>query len=122
MLAEYGDIDIALDPFPYNGGLTTCEALWMGVPVLTLLGNSMVSRQSASLVRAAGLPEWVARDPAELLRLAAQAAADGPALAALRAGMRTRLRASPLLDAPRFAREFEAALQCMWERSAAHTR
>src|SRR5262249_32891180 len=72
MLDEYGDVDIALDPFPYNGGLTTCEALWMGVPVLTLAGTSMISRQSASLLAAAGMPEWTAASRAELARLAAQ--------------------------------------------------
>src|SRR5207248_5666968 len=72
MLVEYGDVDIALDPFPYNGGLTTCEALWMGVPVLALLGGSMISRQSASLLAAAGLADWVAADEEELVGKALQ--------------------------------------------------
>lgn len=113
MLAEYGDIDIALDTFPYNGGLTTCEALWMGVPVLAILGGSMISRQSASLLHAAGLAQWVARDRGDFVRRAVDVAADADGLATLRAGMRERLRGSPLLDGPRFARRFEAALREM---------
>ncbi len=69
MLAEYGDIDVALDTFPYNGGLTTCEALWMGVPVVALLGSSMISRQSAALVSAAGYPQWVATSDQQWMEL-----------------------------------------------------
>jgi predicted O-linked N-acetylglucosamine transferase (SPINDLY family) len=103
MLAEYGDIDIALDTFPYNGGLTTCEALWMGVPVLALLGSSMISRQSASLLRAAGLEDWIAQSPDDYVRLAAERAGNGDALATLRRGMREQVGASPLMDAPAFA-------------------
>jgi predicted O-linked N-acetylglucosamine transferase (SPINDLY family) len=113
MLGEYGDIDIALDPFPYNGGLTTCEALWMGVPVLALMGGSMISRQSASLLAAAGLVEWVAADEDELIRMAARWAGDTAALALLRRGMRERLLASPLLDARRFALRFGESLAAM---------
>ncbi len=106
MLAEYGDVDIALDPFPYNGGLTTCEALWMGVPVLTRLGTSMISRQSASLIAAAGMDGWVARSPDELVRIAAERAGSPEALARERSTMRERLAASPLMDAAAFAAKF----------------
>jgi predicted O-linked N-acetylglucosamine transferase (SPINDLY family) len=113
MLGEYGDVDIALDTFPYNGGLTTCEALWMGVPVVTMLGNAMISRQTAALLEAAGLPQLVARDERHFVEIATTLATDLPRLAAMRAGMRQRLAASPLLDAPRFARQFESALEAM---------
>jgi protein O-GlcNAc transferase len=106
MLEEYGDIDIALDTFPYNGGLTTCEALWMGVPVLCRLGDSMISRQSAALARAAGLDDWVVTGEEELVRRALAACADRDGLATLRASQRERLLASPLMDAPAFAARF----------------
>lgn len=118
MLAQYGDADIALDPLPYNGGLTTCEALWMGVPVLTLAGDSMIARQGASLLAAAGLEAWIARSAEEFVRIAAERAADVQALATLRAAMRERLAASPLLDAPAFARKFGDALLAMWREKA----
>ena len=113
MLGEYGDIDIALDPFPYNGGLTTCEALWMGVPVLALMGGSMISRQSASLLAAAGLDDWIASDEDDLIRRAVRWSRDTASLAALRPGMRERLLASPLLDARGFALRFGEALAAM---------
>ena len=113
MLAEYGDMDVALDTFPYNGGLTTCEALWMGAPVVTLLGNAMISRQSAALLQAAGMPEFIAADGDGFLSIAADLVADPARLAALRSSMRARLRASPLMDGARFTRQFEAALDAM---------
>jgi len=114
MLAEYGDVDIALDTFPYNGGLTTCEALWMGVPVLALLGNAMISRQSAALLEAAELSELVAGDGAEFVTLAADLARDTGRMETLRGSMRERLRASPLLDGTGFTRQFEVSLDRMW--------
>jgi len=119
MLAEYRDVDIALDTFPYNGGLTTCEALWMGVPVLALRGDAMISRQSAALLEAAGLPELAAADGAAFISLTADLARDTAHLESLRASMRDKLRASPLLDGARFTRQFEGALDTMW--SAAGT-
>jgi predicted O-linked N-acetylglucosamine transferase (SPINDLY family) len=111
MLAEYGDIDIALDPFPYNGGLTTCEALWMGVPVLALRGDSMISRQSASLLSAAGLADWIADDERDLIRRAVALAHGPDALVTLRRELRNRLRGSALMDAAGFARKFSALLE-----------
>lgn len=116
-LARHAAVDIALDPFPYPGGTTSMEALWMGVPVLTRGdGHSLLSRQGLSLMRNAGLADWVARDPDHALELACAHAADLPRLAALRAGLRERVRASPLCDAPRFAAHLEAALRDIWQR------
>ncbi len=100
-LQSYDRIDIALDTFPYNGGTTTTEALWQGVPVLTCLGDRWVARTSASLLRAAGLDDWVARDEDDLLAKASALARDPAAparLANLRAGMRARLAASAACD------------------------
>ncbi len=113
-LAEYGRIDIALDPFPYTGGLTTCEALWMGVPVVTLPGESFASRHSTSHLHNVGLGDWVAPDREGYVALAIAKAADPAALGALRAGLRERMRASPLCDGPRFGRNLGAALRQVW--------
>jgi hypothetical protein len=97
-LALYRRIDIALDPFPYNGHMTTFDALWMGVPVVTLAGETQVSRGGLSLLSNAGLPELIAFQPEEYLRIARELAGDLPRLAALRGGLRARLQASPLMD------------------------
>jgi predicted O-linked N-acetylglucosamine transferase (SPINDLY family) len=116
----YQQIDIGLDPFPYNGGATTCDALWMGVPVVSLAGTNAVSRAGLSILTNVGLAELVARTPAEYVSIAARLAGDLPRLAALRAGLRERMQASPLTDAPRFARNVEAAYRDMWRRWCAH--
>jgi predicted O-linked N-acetylglucosamine transferase (SPINDLY family) len=113
-MAEYGQIDIVLDPFPYSGGLTTCEALWMGVPTVTLPGETFASRHSLSHMSNAGLTGWAADDPAAYTALAVAKAADLAALAALRAGLRSRMKASPLCDAPRFGRNLGDALRRAW--------
>jgi predicted O-linked N-acetylglucosamine transferase (SPINDLY family) len=113
-MGEYGHIDIVLDPFPYSGGLTTCEALWMGVPTVTLPGEIFASRHSMSHLSNAGLSDWVARDEADYVALAMAKATDVAALAALRAGLRLRVKASPLCDAPRFGRNLGAALRHAW--------
>ena len=115
-LAAHGEVDMILDTFPYPGGTTTCEALWMGVPTLTLAGDSLLSRQGASLLSAAGLGAWVANSQEEYVAKAVAFASDLPKLAALRAGLRAQVLASPLFDAPRFARNFEDALWGMWQR------
>lgn len=115
-LAQHADIDIVLDPFPYSGGLTTCEALWMGVPVVTMPGESFASRHSASHLSNVGLPEWIAGDVDEYVDIAAHRAADLPGLRRLRAELRPRMRASPLCDAPRFAANLAAALRFAWQQ------
>lgn len=105
MLADhyrlYAEVDIALDPWPYNGTTTTCEAMWMGLPVVALQGEAgrHAARVSASLLNAVGLPELVASDRDEYVAIAAKLAADRPRLVDLRSGMRARMRASPLMDA-----------------------
>ena len=115
MLADhyrlYGQVDIALDPFPYNGTTTTCEAMWMGVPVVALMGAAgrHASRVSASLLRAVGLGDLVAADLDEYVEIATGLAADPDALARLRSGMRARLLGSPLMDARATASALENA-------------
>ena len=115
-LAAHAEVDMILDTFPYPGGTTTCEALWMGVPTLTLAGGSLLARQGASLLGAAGLAQWVANSKEEYVAKAIALASDRPGLARLRAGLRAQVLASPLFDAPRFARNFEEALWGMWQR------
>ena len=109
-LELYQECDIALDPFPYNGTTTTCEALLMGVPVITLAGRSHASRVGASFLASLGLPELVASNPAEYAGAAARLAADPARLAALRASLRPRLLDSPLGQADRVTRNLESAL------------
>ncbi len=118
-LAHYAEVDIALDTYPYNGGTTTCEALWMGVPVITLAGATHASRMGASLLHAAGMPEAIARDTASFVQKAAQLAQDRPRLTRLRAGIRAQLLGSALMDEARFVHGLEAAYREMWQRSCA---
>jgi predicted O-linked N-acetylglucosamine transferase (SPINDLY family) len=112
----YGDIDIALDPFPFTGSTTAFEALWMGVPVVTLLGERMVGRWSASMLHALKLDELIARDPAEYVRIAAGLAADVQRLGALRSGLRARVAGSPLTDGRLRARQMERVYRALWRR------
>lgn len=113
-LALYREMDIALDTFPYHGTTTTCEALWMGVPVVTLAGRSHVSRVGVSLLTNVGLPELVACSEDEYVRIAVELAVNAERLSSYRANLRDRMRGSRLLDAPSFAREIEAAFRQMW--------
>ena len=117
-LAAHAEVDVMLDTFPYPGGTTTCEALWMGVPTLTLAGETLLSRQGASLLTAAGLENWVALNVADYVDKAVAVAGDLPKLADLRATLRKQVSVSPLFDAPRFARNFEDALWGMWQARA----
>ena len=116
MMARYNNIDIALDTFPYNGGLTTCEALWMGVPVITLVGDIFAGRHSLSHLSTVGLSELAAPDEAGYRDLAVALANDIPRLAAMRAGLRERMGQSPLCDGPRFAKNFAAAMRDVWRQ------
>jgi protein O-GlcNAc transferase len=113
-LVLYGQMDIGLDTYPYNGGTTTCEALWMGVPVVTLAGATHASRMGASLLKAAGLGQLVARSAEHYVRIAQELAQDRDGLEAMRSGMRERLRGSALLDEHGFTRGLEAAYRQMW--------
>ena len=122
-LATYNKVDIALDTFPYPGVTTSAEALWMGVPVLSLRGNRFLSRTAESIARNTGLPDWIAADEDEYVAKAVAFSSDLDMLAALRAVLREQVLASPLFDAPRFARNFEDALWGMWQHcQAGHQR
>ena len=122
MLAEYGDIDIALDPFPFSGGITSCEALWMGVPVITWPSMRPVSRQTFGFLNLLGLADELVANSADRYEAIAASLARAPdRLGALRAELRGRMQASALCDAPRFARNLEAAYRRLWiQRCAAN--
>jgi protein O-GlcNAc transferase len=109
-------IDIALDPFPCNGGTTTCDAIWMGVPVITLVGRTGVGRMGKSILSNLGTPELIAETPGQYVRIATDLAGDLPRLAALRSSLRPRMQASPLMDVPTFARHIEAAYRWAWQQ------
>ena len=113
-LACYSRIDVALDPFPYNGTTTTCEALWMGVPVVTLAGDRHIARVGASLLTAVGHREWIASSRPDYVRIAVALARDGAARRALRTGLREEMLGSPLLDHARQAQRFAAAVRGCW--------
>jgi predicted O-linked N-acetylglucosamine transferase (SPINDLY family) len=110
----YSQIDIALDPFPYGGGITTCDALWMGVPVVTLSGNTAVGRGGRSILSNIGLPELIAFTPDQYVQIAIDLARDCDRMDGYRQGMRARMLGSPLLDGASFARDVEAAYRQMW--------
>lgn len=115
LLKEYADIDIALDPFPFSGGLTSCEALWMGVPVVTLPGSRPASRQTFSFLSAIGLEQFAAYDTTQYVDIAAQLAGNPALLTDLRKNLRERLARSPLCDADRFTRNLESAFRTVWK-------
>ncbi|UQV47316.1 tetratricopeptide repeat protein [Janthinobacterium lividum] len=114
MLQAYQRVDIALDPFPYPGGTTSMETLWMGVPIVTRRGTHFLSHLGESILHNAGLPDWIASDDDDYVAIARRHAADIHALAALRGRLRQQVVASPLYDGPRFAYHFEAAAWGMW--------
>lgn len=114
MMQEYGDIDIALDPTPYNGGTTTLQALWMGVPVVALSGGNFVSRMGASFMTTLGQPDWVAANEDAYVAAAVALAVDCPQLRGQRVQLRAQMEASALCDIARYVAHFEALLQRMW--------
>jgi len=107
MLKEYGDIDIALDPFPFSGGMTSCEALWMGVPILTLMGNKPAGRQTASFLRTIDLPEWIIFSQEQFIAKAKETAFKLEELKKIRFELRARMMASTLCDGAKFTRNLE---------------
>jgi predicted O-linked N-acetylglucosamine transferase (SPINDLY family) len=113
-LAAYRNIDVALDTFPFGGGRTTCDALWMGVPVVSLTGGTSVGRGGTSILSNLGLSELVAKTAEDYVAIAARLGTDLPRLAQLRSGMRERMERSPLMDRSGFARAIEAAYCQMW--------
>lgn len=116
MLAHYANIDIALDTFPYNGGTTTCEALWMGVPVITQAGGRFVSRVGETILTNAGLAAWVAQSPEQYLETASALVSDTTGLAQIRASLRARIAQSTLGDTAQFTRRWQNALRLAWHQ------
>ena len=116
MMQAYGRIDIALDPFPYNGGTTSLQALWMGVPLISLQGGNFVARMGASFLTSLGHPDWIAASPAEYLAIAGRLVAELPALRQQRAALRQQLILSPLGDLPSYGRHFSQLLRSLWQR------
>ncbi|MEY4938656.1 MAG: hypothetical protein RIQ93_391 [Verrucomicrobiota bacterium] len=115
-LATYQRIDVCLDTFPFGGGTTSCDALWMGVPVVTLQGETAVSRAGASLLGQLGLSELVTETVEDYVAVALSLARDPARLDAWRTGLRQQIRASPLMDGPRFIRNLEAVYRDLWQR------
>ena len=115
-LATFNDVDIALDPFPQNGGVSTWEALWMGVPVVAKLGNSLQSRLSGAIISGIGLNDWVTENDEQYIRLAVERAADIEALASLRNNLRGIVVASAAGNPQAYTRAVEAAYKTMWRR------
>ena len=111
-MALYGEIDVALDTFPYNGTATTCEALWMGVPVVTLAGSRHAARVGTSLLMGAGWPEWVAKTPEEYIETAKMVAKSRPSSQEVRA----KFEASSVMDAKTVTATLEAAFRKIWDQ------
>ena len=115
-LRLFGEVDIALDSLPFSGGTTSCDTLWMGVPIVTMPGTRSVSRSASSVVSNVGLTDWIASSPEDYVRRAVRFAGERELLAELRASMRSRMSASPLMQEERFVRDLEQAYREMWRR------
>jgi predicted O-linked N-acetylglucosamine transferase (SPINDLY family) len=116
-MAEYADVDIALDPFPYCGGLTSAEALWMGVPVITLPSFRPVSRQTYSFLQTMGLTELIANSTEEYIGVAKRLADDQTELNTIRMGMRERMQSSLMCDGEAFAHNMDNILRDIWKQA-----
>ena len=116
----YNQVDVCLDPFPYNGTTTTCDALWMGVPVVTLIGRTHVARVGLSLVTNLGFPDWATNSEDDYVAKCKELVGDLPRLAAIRERLRPAMSQSPLCDAPRFIEHLESAYREVWERWCRH--
>ncbi len=119
--ADYARLDVALDPFPYGGGLTTLDALWMGVPLVTLRGRTIQGRLSASILAAIGRAEWIAETPDDYVRIVEALLADAPARRSARENLRDAVRRSAVGDAPTYARAVEAKYREIWTNFCART-
>ncbi|MGB6430272.1 MAG: hypothetical protein WBF06_06775, partial [Candidatus Acidiferrales bacterium] len=115
-LRLYDRIDICLDPLPYNGITTTCDAIWMGVPVVTLVGKTPAGRAGLGLLSTIGVPELIAKTPEQFIAIATELAGDYERLKNYRRTLRDRMRASPLMDAQRFARNVETFYREAWKK------
>ena len=115
-MAAYNEIDIALDPFPYNGTTTSFEALWMGVPLLTMEGDRHCARVGMSLMEAMGMQSWIARSKDEYIQIAKQASQDRQKLQKTKGTLRQKMLHSPLCDSQAFAQKFGQALRKMWQQ------
>jgi protein O-GlcNAc transferase len=115
-LSLLGEIDVVLDPFPYNGHVTTCDTLWMGTPVVTLEGSCAAGRVGVGILRELGMNECVARDRREYVTAAVRIAGDGDYRKEMRARLRQRMRASSLMDYRGLVARFEAALEQLWRQ------
>jgi protein O-GlcNAc transferase len=113
-LASYNKVDIVLDTFPYSGGMTTCEALWMGAPVITYPGATIASRHATSHLSGVGLPDLIATDKTGYIKIATKLAANTQYLRELRASLRTQMANSPLCDGPASAQDFTALIKEIW--------
>ncbi|MBL8826472.1 MAG: tetratricopeptide repeat protein [Planctomycetaceae bacterium] len=120
-LGCYADIDITLDVVPWSGHTTACEAIWMGVPIITLYGNRTAGRMVSSVLTALGMPECIARSPTEFVAIARRLSSNLAELAALREQLRGRLQRSPLGDGASLARAVEDAYRSMWQRWCARS-
>ena len=114
-LELYNAIDIGLDPFPFNGATTTCEALWMGIPIVTLAGIDHRSRVGASLLTTVGHPEWIAPDKDSYISIAHGLAEDPRKLNQIRSDLRSDMAKSPLTDATKFTQSLESLYRDIWK-------
>ena len=121
LLKQYADIDIVLDPFPFTGGLTSCEALWMGVPIITWPQGRTVSRQTWAFSNQIGLSELAAQSAEDYVRIATELAGNRECLARLRSTLRQKMRTSPLMDVTGFTRQLEDAMIALYQNIAAET-